>query len=83
MKLPEIDETKLPEVMELIDKAAQFIEEKDCKKDKEAKSELKDLQNRLCDVTGNKKIEISNYQAYWSYTTLETVARMALCGKPQ
>lgn len=83
MNLPEIDETKLPEVMELIDKAANLIEQKDCKADKSAKHELEDLQKRLRDITGNKKTKISNYQAYWAYTDLETAARTALLHKPQ
>ena len=37
MKKISIDETKLPAVMEIIEKAALLMDEKDCDSDKEAK----------------------------------------------
>ena len=40
MKKISIDETKLPAVMEIIEKAALLMDEKDCDSDKEAKKEL-------------------------------------------
>ena len=83
MKKPEIDETKLPEVMEMLERAVSLMEEKDCERDKEAQKELKDLQARLRDITGNKKIKISDYRHYQSYTKLETVARRAMYLPPQ
>lgn len=83
MKAPQIDETKLAEVMELIESAAGLMEEKDCEADREAKKELRDLQSRLEEITGNKKIKISSYCAYWSYASLETVARQALLLPPR
>lgn len=83
MKAPQIDETKLAEVMELIESVASLMEERDCEADKEAQKKLKDLQSRLEKITGNKKIKISSYYAYWSYTSLETVARQALLLPPR
>lgn len=52
MKIPEIDETTLPEVMELIDRGAVLMEEKDCDTDEEGKQELLGLENRLREITG-------------------------------
>lgn len=82
MKKISIDETKLPAVMEIIEKTALLMDEKDCDSDKEAKKELGQLQKNLREVTGNKKIKINIFQAYWSYTDLETIARRALMSPP-
>lgn len=82
MKHFSIDETKLPAVMETIEKAAALMEAKDCDCDKEAKKELARLQKSLRDMTGNKKIAIRDFQAYWSYMDLETAARRALMAPP-
>lgn len=78
MKEPVIDETKLPEVMKIIDKAASLLEEKDCETDEIAKDELATLQRSLREITGNEKIVITDFQDYWGVTDLETVARGAL-----
>lgn len=83
MKNPKIDESKLPEVMRIIDKAANLMEEKDCDDDEEARKELAALQEELQELTGNKKIEISACQEYWAYTSLESIARSALLGSPE
>ena len=82
MKKISIDETKLPAVMEIIEKAALLMDEKDCDSDKEAKKELGELQKNLREITGNKKIKINIFQAYWNYTDLETTARRALMPPP-
>ena len=82
MKKISIDETKLPAVMEIIEKAALLMDEKDCDSDKEAKKELGELQKNLREITGNKKIKINIFQAYWRYTDLETTARRALMPPP-
>ena len=65
MKKISIDETKLPAVMEIIEKAALLMDEKDCDSDKEAKKELGELQKNLREITENKKIKINIFQAYW------------------
>ena len=83
MKAPEIDESKMSEVMELIEKAASIMEENQGSEDPEAKRELRGLQRRLREVTGNKKLKISQFQQYWSYTSLETMAKRALRLPPQ
>ena len=83
MTYPKIDESKLPEVMKIIDTAANLMEEKDCTDDKEAQKELDALQKELRELTSNKNIEISAYQEYWAYTSLESIARSALLGSPE
>lgn len=82
MKKITIDETKLPEVMEIIEKAAALMEEKNCEDDKEAKKDLAKYQKDLREISGNKKIQIKDFQRYWSYTDLETMARKALMSPP-
>lgn len=82
MKEISIDETKLPAVMELIEKAAALMAEKDCEDDKDAKRELADLQKDLRELSGNKKLQIKDFQRYWSYTSLETMSRKALMAPP-
>lgn len=83
MKYPEIDEAKLQEAMKIIDTAASLMEEKDCETDAAAGKELDALQEQLREITGNKKLQIMEYNAYWSYTSLETVARNAMHQPPK
>lgn len=88
MKYPEIDESKLQEVMRIIETAASlmeengFMEEEDWEGDTEAGSELTALQKQLREITGDEKLQITDYYAYWSYTSLETVARNVLHQPP-
>lgn len=82
MKKINIDEAKLPAAAEMIEKAASLMEEKDCDNDKEAEKELAKLQKDLREISGNKKIQIKDFQRYWSYTDLETMARKALMAPP-
>lgn len=83
MKEPIIDETKLQEVMEIIDEAVSLMEVKNCETDKEAKHELEVLQNRLWKITGNNENDITSFRRYSSVTNLETVARGALISPPE
>lgn len=83
MKYPEIDESKLPEVMKIIDTAANLMAEKDCETDMVAKQELNTLQKQLIEVTGNPQINIRDYRRYWAATNLETVGRSALYLPPK
>jgi len=83
MKYPPIDESKLQEVMKIIDAAASLMAEKDCEEEEAARNELETLQKQLIEVTKNKKINIRDYQRYWSATSLETVGRSALYPSPQ
>ncbi len=82
MNYPEIDSSKLSEVMKIIEAAASLMEEKDCDSDAEAAKELDTLQKQLCEITGNENLCIRDYNAYWSYTSLETVAYSALFQPP-
>ncbi len=77
-----IDETKLGKAMEIIEKAASLMEERDCGQDKEAGEELAGLQNDLRELSGNERLRITDFQRYWSYTSLETMARKALMAPP-
>lgn len=74
----QIDKTKLSSVMEIIKQAAEFMLEKDHNNDEKAKSDLEKFQQELREITGNNKIQIRDFQEYWSYTNLETVAKKAL-----
>lgn len=82
MQTPNIDETKLAETMKIIEEAAELMSQKDCEEDAEAKKTLKKLQQELRQITGNKKLNIKNYQRYWSAVGLETVAKGALMSEP-
>jgi len=82
MQTPTIDETKLKETMRIIEEAAELMAENDCEEDAEAKRALKKLQQELRLTTGNKKINIKNYQRYWSAVDLTTVAKGALMSEP-
>lgn len=82
MKTPEIDESKMSEVMELIEKAASIMAEHGVD-DVTVKQELDDIQKKLHDVTGNKKLNVTEFQRYWSYTSLETMAKKALRLPPE
>lgn len=79
----QIDEAKLQEVQEIIERAAELIENKDCDTDKHAKKELSGLQKRLRILTGKKQFDIRNVYGYWAYTDLETIAAKLLMQEPQ
>lgn len=82
MKKPYFDKTKLPQVMDIIDRAACLMAEKDSTNDNEAKEELSILHKQLKNITGNNKMEITDFQRYWSYTSLEEIAKTALMMPP-
>ena len=82
MKTIEIDEARIPAAMEIIEKAAELMAEKDCEKDKEAKKALTNLQRQLRELAGKSKLKIKDFRRYWSYTDLETMARKALMAPP-
>ena len=82
MQKPIVDETKLLEAMRIIEEAAELMAQKDCEDDKEAKENLEKLQQDLRLLTENQKLEIRDYQRYWSATDLKTVAKGALMPVP-
>lgn len=77
-----IDETKLPEAMRIIDRAASIMEEYDYDTDPKAKEKLIALQNELRELTGKENYDIEEVNEYWSYTSLETKATEALMQEP-
>lgn len=77
-----IDETKLPEAMRIIDRAASIMEEWDYDTDPKAKEKLIELQNELRELTGKENYDIEEVNEYWSYTSLETKATEALMPRP-
>ena len=82
MNKPYIDETKLPKVMDIIDEAASLMEEKDCDNDTEAIQRLSVLQKQLEEITGNSSIKVEDFKRYWSYISLEEIAKEALLLPP-
>ncbi len=82
MKKISIDETKLSAVMGIIEQAAELMAEKDCDNDEISKLDLEKFQQELRKTTGNEKIQIKDFQRYWSAMDLETVAREALMAPP-
>ena len=83
MKTPKIDVSKIPEVKELIERAASVMAEKAGSDNPAVKQELEDLQNKLREITGNKKLKITEFQRYWAYSNLETMAKKALMLPPE
>ena len=77
-----IDETKLPEAMRIIDRAAHIMEECDYNTDPKAQEKLIALQNELRELTGKEDYDIEEVNEYWSYTSLETKAAEALMQEP-
>lgn len=72
MKEITIDESKLAVAMEIIEKAASLMEKRSYEGE-EVQSELKQLQKDLREITRNKKIQIKDFQRYWSYMDLKTI----------
>ncbi len=69
-----IDETKLPQAMELIDCIA---EPENLDADRNAALE------QLRILTGNTQLEKSDFFEYWGYTSLKEIARKSLTPTPQ
>lgn len=83
MNTPEIDKAKLKEAMEIIDRAAFLIDEKDYEEDEEVKNELTILDKHLKELSGNDEVSVYDFQEYWDYDNLETVAEHALMPKAE
>ena len=77
-----IDETKLEEAMEIIEKAASLMAERDWGQDQGASEELAGLQQDLRELSGNKRLRITDFQRYWSCTSLDTITRKAFIPPP-
>lgn len=83
MKKIVIDEAKLPEVMDIIEAAAELMDISGYESDAESISRLEEYQKRLIAITGNNKLDIEDFREYWGWTSLETVARKALMPPPE
>ena len=86
MKAPEINKTKLPRAMEIIEQAAELMAEKHCdlkNGSEEDKKALAELQEQLRELTGKADLNITELNGYWGWGSLEEAARMALTPKPQ
>lgn len=83
MEIPKVDESKLQEVMELIEKADSIMAEIASTGDTVLKQKLDALQERLRSVTGNKNLNVTDFQRYWEATDLKTVAKTALRLPPE
>lgn len=59
------------------------MEVKNYEADETVKSELAVLQASLCEITGNKQLEITDFRFYSSVSDLETTARGALIIPPE
>lgn len=82
-KITKIEEEKLCEVMEIIEKAATLMEENDLETDKEVRKEILELQKRIRTLTGKKQFDINQIYGYWAYSDLETIATKLLMKEPQ
>lgn len=83
MQKPVIDETKLPEVKDIIMHADSLMTERDCENDEAAKKELEELQNKLRELTGKHQIMIRDFRHYDEAVSLDTAARSALMPLPE
>lgn len=79
MKTPEIDRTKLDEVKELIDKAAELLESSRG----ERTPELDRIESRLRELTGRPDLDAGEFAEYWGWTSLESFAEMVLMPIPK
>lgn len=79
MKLPEIDRSKMDEVMELIDKAADLLESSRG----ERTPELDKIERRLRELTGRPDLDAEEFAEYWGWTSLENFAETVLMPIPE
>ena len=75
-----IDENKLNEVMDIIDRIAEIMETGAADS---YDNEFTDLQNNLETLTGRTDIDIESFAGYWSRTSLEELARSVLMPVPE
>ncbi len=74
--MDKISKEKLEEMMNLIEKL------NDCYNDESKKDEVKEIENSMKKLIGQDNIVISDFLEYWSWTSLEEVARIGLTPKP-
>lgn len=79
MKTPEIDNSKLAEVKELIDKAATLMENQNGVRP----PELDEVESRLRQLTGKPGLDAAQFREYWGWTSLDEAAKIALTPEPK
>lgn len=79
MKTPEIDRSKMDEVKELIDEAADLLESSRG----ERTPELAKIESRLRGLTGKPNLAAEQFREYWGWASLDEVAEMALMPEPE
>ncbi|MBQ3692279.1 MAG: hypothetical protein II931_03050 [Clostridia bacterium] len=75
-----IDESRLSETMDIIDRIAEIFE---IGAKEEYDDEFNNLQIRLRELTGKPDIDISSFAEYWSWISLEDLARSVLMPTPE
>ena len=75
-----IDESRLSETMDIIDRIAEIFE---TGAKEEYDDEFNNLQIRLRELTGKPDIDISSLAEYWSWISLEDLARSVLMPTPE
>lgn len=75
-----IDESRLSETMDIIDRIAEIFE---TGAKEEYDDEFNNLQIRLRELTGKPDIDISSFAEYWSWISLEDLARSVLMPTPE
>ena len=78
--MDKIDESKLSETMDIIDRIAEIFE---TGANEDYDNEFQELQVRLRALTGKSDINISSFAEYWSWTSLEELARSVLMPTPE
>ena len=78
--MSKIDESRLSETMDIIDRIAEILE---TGADEDYDNEFNNLQMRLGELTGKSDINISSFAEYWSWTSLEELARSVLMPVPE
>lgn len=79
MNVQKPNDKSLKEVMELIDKAADLMENGA----DEDSPELREVQSRLRELTGKSDLDVSEFREYWGWTSLEALAETILMPEPE
>ncbi len=73
MEIPEINSEKLSRVMEIIDKISE----------RESNENIDSLVKELKELSGKSEIDVSDFDEYWGYISLEDLARTILMPEPE
>lgn len=72
MQKPMIDETKLPEVKQIICEADSIMSKLYCNENEDLRKDLEQLQIRLRNLTGDQQLQIKEYWHYDEAVSLDT-----------